>query len=277
MSELADELEALLLRTAFEAHDALARGLPLADAARDGVRFPSLFRLHAGLGDALELSIATEVGEWLDDARRSAEQLDRLREGLVQVAALGQPLEAALARFLLFEAVRTRLLVAAWASDTAFEAAGGDPEDVDAIAAAEVARAVASSPSLPPDIRRFRLLLAAAMVELTRHAEELRASLARAQGDLVASFGERAAIEAQLRELDPVDAVLVRNELARYLGEERVTIEELTRRHPVLLGGHKRDALDQRMSRFRRRLLSGGLRAIRTRVGDSIAEALSED
>jgi hypothetical protein len=278
--ELTDEVEATLLTTAHEAHDALAGGVGLAAAARDATRFPSLCRLHAGIGDALEMSLTPELDDWLADARRSAERLEALREGLVPLAAHGAPLEAALARFLLFEMVRARLLVAAWATDTAFEAAGGVAEDVDGIAAGEVARLVAAWPALEAaggGVRSFQLVLASAMVELTRHAEELRSSLARAQGEVVASFAERAAIEERLRELEPVDALLIRNELAKYLGEERVTVDELMRRHPVLLGGYQRDALDQRISRFRRKLRKGGLAAIRTRGAPSLAEVLSEE
>jgi len=282
-AELTDEVEATLVATAYEANDALAGGVGLAAAARDAGRFPSLYRLHAAIGDALEMSLSPEIDAWLEEARQSADRLEALREGLVPLAAHGAPLEAALARFLLFEAVRARLLVAAWATDTAFEAMGGAAEDVDVIAAAEVARLVAAWPALEASegggggggVRTFRLLLAGAMVELTRHAEELRESLARAQGDVVASFAERAAIEGQLRELEPVDALLIRNEMARYLGEDRVTVEELMERHPVLLGGYQRDALDQRVSRFRKRLRQGGLAAIRTRGAPSLAEVLA--
>jgi hypothetical protein len=147
-AELTDEVEATLVATAYEANDALAGGVGLAAAARDAGRFPSLYRLHAAIGDALEMSLSPEIDAWLEEARQSADRLEALREGLVPLAAHGAPLEAALARFLLFEAVRARLLVAAWATDTAFEAMGGAAEDVDVIAAAEVARLVAAWPAL---------------------------------------------------------------------------------------------------------------------------------
>jgi hypothetical protein len=272
--ELPDEIEAELLRLAFEAHRAVATGVSLATACRDAASFPALAALHAGLGDALSMSPPPELRRWLGDLRQGAAELGGMRDDLAWLAARGQPLEAALARFLLFEAVRANLLVAVWASETAYEAVGGSTEEVDAIAEAEVVGALGAGAPAGSAPSSFRLLLAAAMIELTRHAELLREALARTQEPVVASLAERAAIEARLRVLDPVDAMLVRNELARYLGEERYTLEELQRQHPVLLGGLRRDALDQRLSRFRKRLRQGGLAAIRSRKAPALAELL---
>jgi hypothetical protein len=274
MVDLPDEIEAELLKLAFDAHRASEAGIGLGAAARDAARFPSLQRLHAGVDDALRLTVSAELEVWLDDLRRGAEELGAMRDDLARLAGAGAPIERALARFLLFEAVRANLLVAVWASGRGFDAVGGAPEDLDAIAEAEVARLVAQGPTVEPEERSFRVLLAAAMIELTRHAELLREAVARSQDDTVASLAEKAAIEERLRELDPVDAVLVRNELARYLGEERRTLEELAVLHPVLLGGHKRDALDQRISRFRKRAAAGGLEAVRRAGRRSLADLL---
>jgi hypothetical protein len=67
-----------------------------------------------------------------------------------------------------------------------------------------------------------------------------------------------AAIERSLRDLEAVDALLVHNEVASYLGEQRLSVQELQRQHPVVLDGMTRAALDQRISRLRRRLAAGG-------------------
>jgi hypothetical protein len=271
--DLPDELEAELITLSFEAHRALERGIRLGAAARDPAGFPSIARLHAGVDDALRMTVSPELEAWLDDLRRGAEELGAMRDDLAGLAAAGAPLERALARFLLFEAVRARLLVAVWASDGAFAAVGGSPNDLDAIAEAEVDHLVERAGGAPED-RSFRVLLAAAMIELTRHAELLRVAARRSQAETVASLAERAAIETRLRELDPVDAVLVRNELARYLGDDRLTVDELIARHPVLLGEYRRDALDQRISRFRRRVAAGGLAAVRRPDRRSLADLL---
>jgi hypothetical protein len=274
MVDLPDEIEAELLRLAFEAHRAVEQGVGFGAAARDAEGFPSLQRLHAGVEDALRMTVSPELQVWLDDLRRGAEELGAMRDDLARLASAGAPIERALARFLLFEAVRSNLLVAVWPPGSGFQAVGGEPEDLDAIAESEVDLLVGRGAAVAAEERSFRVLLAAAMIELTRHAELLREAVARSQDETVASLAEKSAIESRLRELDPVDAVLVRNELARYLGEERVTLEELMVLHPVLLGGHKRDALDQRISRFRRRVAAGGLEAVRRPGRRSLVELL---
>jgi hypothetical protein len=274
MVDLPDEVEAELLKLAFEAHRAVEAGVRFGEAARDAAAFPSLQRLHAGLDDALRMTVSPELAGTLEDLRRGAEELGAMRDELARLAAGGAPIERALARFLLFEAVRANLLVAVWQSGGGFTAVGGAPEDLDPIAEDEVDRLVARGPAVAPEERSFRVLLAAAMIELTRHAELLRAAVWRSQDATVAGMAEKAAIEERLRALDPVDAVLVRNELARYLGEERVTVDQLVVLHPVLLGGMKRDALDQRISRFRRKVAAGGLGAVRRPERRSLAELL---
>lgn len=275
--ELPDEIEAELLKLAFEAHDAALGGVGFAEAALDAARFPSLSAMHAAMGDALHVSVSGELGVWVEDLVRVAAELQNMRDELARLAAAGAPLERALAHFLLFEAVRVNLLVAVWASGGGYSAVGGEVDDLDTIAEAEVERMVARGPQAAPEERSFRVLLAAAMIELTRHAELLRAATAGAQAETVASHAERAAIEMRLRELDPVDATLLRNELARYLGEERQTMEQLIARHPVLLGGYKRDALDQRISRFRRRVAANGAAAVGRRHRSLVEVLLGTD
>jgi hypothetical protein len=272
-------IEAELLRVAFEAHDAAERGVRLAEAVRDPLAYPALHRLHRGVADALVMSLPAELESWLLRARREGDPtIERLRAGLAQLAVAGAPAESALAELLIFEGVRARLLVAAYETRSAYEAVGGTAEEIDEIAEEEVARFLSSWPAEGvAGVRPFQVLLAGAMVELTRRTEVLQALLARTQEWLVASLAERAAVEQRLRELDPADAALVRNELAAYLGDERLTVEQLGREHPLLLGESRRDALDQRISRFRKKLRAGGLDAVRKRPRPPLVQKLGED
>jgi hypothetical protein len=75
-------------------------------------------------------------------------------------------------------------------------------------------------------------------------------------------FEECAAFERSLRELDAADAALVENEMAEYLGEQRLSVDELARQRPVLFEGTTKAALHQRASRLRQRLRSGGRAAV---------------
>lgn len=271
-------IEAELLRMAFEAHEATERGVALADAVRDPGSYPSLQRLHRGVADALVMSLPAELEGWLERVRVEGDvTIERLRAGLAQLAVAGAPAESALAEFLIFEGVRARLLVAAWETGASYEAVGGTADELDVIAEQETAAFLSSWPAEGvAEVRPFQVLLSSAMIELTRRTEVLAALLARTQEWLVASLAERAAVERRLRTLDPTDAALVRNELATYLGEDRLTVEQLTHEHPLLLGDARRDALDQRISRFRKKLRAGGLEAVRKRDRPALAEKLGK-
>jgi hypothetical protein len=271
-------IEAELLRMAFEAHDAGERGVALAEAVRDPAAYPALHRLHRAVADALVMSLPDELEGWLVRVREEGDvTIERLRAGLAQLAVAGAPAESALAEFLIFEGVRARLLVAAYETGTAYQAVGGTDDELDQIAEQETARFLASWPAEGvAEVRPFQVLLASAMIELTRRTEVLSALLARTQEWLVSSLAEKAAVERRLRELDPADAALVRNELAAYLGEDRLTVEQLTAEHPLLLGDARRDALDQRISRFRKKLRAGGLEAVRKRTQPALADKLGK-
>ena len=84
-----------------------------------------------------------------------------------QIPALDDPLasaqQRALAELLVFEAIRLRLLVAAWQSES-FEQLGGEESDVDDIAWEEV-EAILSDPAvLLPEVRPLQVMFASASI-----------------------------------------------------------------------------------------------------------------
>src|SRR5579863_4306387 len=176
---------------------------------------------------------------------------DEAREDLVRLAtgAHAPPIERSLARFALFEAVRANLLYAAWRTAGGFKAVGGSSDDIDQIAEDRVEKLFAEAPSLGNDVRSFRVVVASALEHLTSHAESLRNAIVVMHADVAATLEECAAFERSLRDLDAADALLVRNEMAEYLGEQQLSVDELLRQHPVAFQNVTRAALDQRVGR----------------------------
>jgi hypothetical protein len=256
------QIEAGLLRIAVDVQSAEAQGIPLRVAAANEAEFPQLFRAHVGLADLMATSVppAIEALVRRSFSLRDTAIADEAREDLVRLAtgAYAPPIERSLARFALFEAVRANLLYAAWRTEGGFEAVGGSSDDIDQIAEDRVEKLFAEAPNLESDVRSFRVIVASALEHLTSHAESLRKAIAVMHADVAAAFEECAAFERSLRELDAADALLVRNEMAQYLGEQHLSVDELLRQHPVAFQDVSRDALDQRVSRLRRRLRASG-------------------
>ena len=103
----------------------------------------------------------------------------------------------------------------------------------------------------PDEVRPFHVIVAAAVAALDVHAHELRSGLAQVQRDFADAAQRRAEFEEVLGEMDVRDALLIRNELAPGLDEQRLTIEHLQDRHAFVLGDVSRNALDQRIKRAR--------------------------
>lgn len=266
LSELQRDLELL----AEQALDARIEGLSLAAAVHDP-RFPALREFHRDLRDALFLEVPREIEGWVDRLREPTSAAtagvagfyDRLFEHAYSPDAHAQlfehhsddpaALSAALARLLLFEAVRLRLLVAAWSSHE-YEALGGEETDIDAIACAET-EVLLSEPALDdPHVRPLPVLVASASIALARDAAE-RADLLRGVGeDERERLRTRARLRAALRELRLPEAVLLENALANLTGDRRVELPELQADRPLALEGLSRQAMDQRISRGRRAL-----------------------
>jgi len=251
-------LETEVERVALDAHAAQRRGLSLSNAVQDFVNYPQLARLHASIDDILTLSLPPQLFGWVQMlvSTPEAPSFDMMRTAVVAAAADSHhPRRQALARFALFEGVRLNLvLMARWFPDETL-GVGLDMDELDKIAEDRVEHWLAEDLALHNDVRPFHVIVAAAVHALNDRADELRAGLALLQRDFFEAVQRRAAVERVLSEMDVRDALLIRNELAPALDEQRFTVEHLQERHTVL-GGVSRNALDQRMKRIRAKLKS---------------------
>ncbi len=271
-------LQLELDEVAREAAAARDAGIPLDRAVRDRA-YPALSRFHGDLKDALFVELEGDVEHWFtglrDGSSNAGASVGRFADGLTRVA-VGQgfregsdpandltdeprELSRALAELLVFESVRLRLCVAAWSSED-FERTGGDDDDIDAIAWAEVA-ALLGDPELQgaigSGVRPLQVMFAASFVSLLRDANERIGELRRTSDDVHEHLGTRARLRGALRELRLPEAVLLENALSNLLGEQRVELGELQEQHPLALAGLSRQAMDQRVSRGRKALGSG--------------------
>ncbi len=272
-------LEVELLRLAAEAQAAEITGAPLREAVRDFERFPLLARLHNSVEDVVGLDLPPELEDW---ARRFfgdppiAAVEGFLRRLVWHAKHDPQPLRRSLCRALLFEGVRVELVLRARWFPSEVYGTGLEDADLDEIAEAQVAWYLETDLGDEPEIRPLQLMVASALEALS-HEIELHAFALRNVGrELREVLARRARIEERLASLDVRDAILLRNELAPDLEIQQVSLDLLKERHPVAFGKVKRNALDARLTRLRRRVASEGPSIVRRRgvtLGDLIGDA----
>jgi hypothetical protein len=272
-----EQLEAELVAIAVEVKIAATHGLSLNEAVLDEANYPKLHRAHAVIDDILAMSVPPEIQVWV---RRVSTMtlppiVDELRVCFAQCAgAENSPMSFA-AHFLLFEGTCLVLKLMARRTNGDYERVGGGSMLIDEIAADGVADLIADARTLPRDVRPFHLLIASAAVELTSVVEEMRRELALTSSELCEQLRTHAEISLRLRTIDPVEAALLQNDLHAVLGEQHLSVEELQRSHPALLGTLSRAALDQRASRARRRLREGGANGLPRRKQPSLYEFIT--
>lgn len=272
---LAAQVDAEAMRQEFEtlAVEALQARLdrtPLHIAVQNDETYPHLAQFHRTLRDALFVELPQTVQDWVakllpnqEDATQEINAAGNhgLEQVLVQRAVAGRQRDAsdpratqgALAELLLFESVRLRLLVGVW-SNTEYESLGGQPPEIDAIAAAEV-RTLLDHPDIQdPQLRPTLVMLASASLRLHHNHTERADALRNAGDDERETMRMQARLRAALRELRLQESVLLENALASLLGEERVELADLQAARPLALAGMSRQAMDQRVSRSRRAL-----------------------
>src|SRR5262249_18172124 len=275
-----EQLQAALVRLWVEALDAEAKGRSLTDAAEDDATFPALHRLHLAVHDILTMSLPPELQGWARAflARPDHGFFDELQRGLGRLAASDGPARA-LGRVLLYQAVRLNLMIAEHLSGSSIASVGGQARDLDLIAEAEVARWIEHASAAPPgDERPLELLVAAGLTDLGRHLEDLKDVVRRVDEDLVSAFRLRAELELKLRQMDAADAVLIRNAFAPALDEQRREVDALRDEHSMVLRDRSRDAIDQQVSRLKRRIAGEDWPERRRKaIIDLIAEAEERD
>lgn len=252
---LVNEMHAKLLRIGLDALAATQSGISFEQAAEDRENFPFLRRFHLGVTDILHVTIPQELLHVFEKLLAAPPIATVTLESFAR-AALDKnaaPAEAALLRFLLFEALRLNLVVAAWRNESEFVGAGARLKDIDAIAEKELDWLVKNAEALGPDDRPIQTLVAMGMESLLRHVSELKTTLLgiKAEVDEQPRMEVlQAKYEAYLRSMNLTDATLLGNRHAAMFDEQRIPVELLQADHPLALEGMSRAAMDQRVKRL---------------------------
>lgn len=263
------QVQADLLRVGLDVQTAKARGCRLSKAAQDFDNYPYLARMHTTMDDMLRWSLPPALAAW---ARRCFLEppppiADELRTYLVDMAASDpNPVRRAMCEWGLFECVRMNLTIRVHLYPEETSMIGVESDDLREIAEQTVATWL-RPPVLPTDgIRPFHVIVAAALAALDDHGQDLRQAMLLVHNDYREQVERQARLDQLLSELDAADAVLIRNDLAKGLGEPHLSVELLQKRHPLVLGDRDRNTLDQRTSRTRKKLLKGGVQAARRKT-----------
>ncbi len=253
---LLNEMQAQLLRVGLDALTASTSGVSFSQAAQERENFPFLRRFHLGVTDILHWTIPRELLPAIEKLLAGPPPISPATlESLARVA-LGRdtaPAEAALLRFLVFQAIRINLVVAASMAEKEFTEAGARLSEIDVIAEQNLDWLAKNAESLGPEERPLQTLVALGMEGLLRHVNELKTVLLQLKtevGEPTRIEVHQSKFEAYLRSMDLTDAVLLGNRHADMLDEQRLPVDLLQADHPLALDQMTRAAIDQRVKRL---------------------------
>lgn len=263
------EIQMELLRVGLDVQMAKARQQPLAEAALDFDNYPFLARMHVGIEDLLRWSLPPqmEAGVRKIFTEPPLPIIDDLRATLVEMAAADpNPVMRSVCEWALFEGMRINLMIRIDHYPEETSLIGFTADDVARIAEDTVAIWLKPPVPSPDGIRSFEVMVAGAFVAMDEHAQELKQAMALVQKEYREEVERKARLDQLVGEFDAADAVLIKNALAPRLGEQQLSIELLQKRHPYVLGVGSRNALDQRISRTKKKLSQGGVPAVRRKA-----------
>jgi hypothetical protein len=167
------------------------------------------------------------------------------------------PVQAAAARFCLFQALRMNVMVAEMISDASIAEDGGLPRDLDAACEDEVRWWVVEGASQTGGVLPLRVLLVGALRSLRGRLDDVRVVVAQLGDEARADCERRKLIELMLRQMDAPDHLLLRNErfFAEDLGEQRLEMQRLLDNHPLAFSKMNRAAAYVRLQRLRKHLV----------------------
>lgn len=256
-AQIRDELEQSIPRLmlqagtlALEVMRAEEAGIPFSQAV-ERIDFPFMARVHFGVADLLQSRLPPAmlgvVKQLLDRAREGG--FDDARQLLFEVAARRRDPEAAIARFLLFEAVCMNLLVFTWEQPDV-----GALGSLDAIEpeAERVVRELLEVPDLfESDVRPLHVLVVEMLVRLNTVHERMLDSIRTELGGLTDDFEQQIEATRLVRALDARDAAVFRpGRFDDVPGSQRIA-DRYPHHFPSA------NAVEQRRSRLRRRLRKG--------------------
>ena len=150
------------------------------------------------------------------------------------------------------------MLVATWDDKSNLIRVGLDDLELDKLAEQQVAKLIANADVLEDrePIRPLHVLVAASLNRLQEHFDDACRAVSLVSETIRSEHELRARLEDALKGMDRRDAVLIRNYFGSVWGEQRLSIEKLILRHPLLFDGIKRNTLDQRINRQLKILMS---------------------
>lgn len=259
-SEL-DSLQVRLLPLVGEVIAVEGRGGSLADAVFDTESSPHLAKLHGWFSDILHMRVPREVEPWVRKVMALGQSMDD--DQLYRILALltfrgTSPAERALGRFVYFEmlCINARLQILA-----AGDVVGLRRDSVERVADQEIRKAAEASeystalldPKDPVNV--FKVLFGSTMLRMGSIVEHLRQEVRTMSRDLIAVMSRRQELDRRLNQMDPAEAVLIRNAFASEFDDETLAVEQLKILHPGLLGDLPSEvAARKRLERARRRL-----------------------
>lgn len=223
-------------------------GIPFHDAA-NRVDFTLLARVHHGTADLLQRRIPLALRGALRGMGAAARNgaFEHIRRATF-LRALGDGPEAALLRFLIYQAARLNLLVLTW-DDPSVEVLGSLAR-IDREAESIVRQLLAQTEIAAPDVRPLHILVAELAVRMTGDIREVMSSVARMdrQRDAVSLLEQMIDATRLTRSLEGADAAIARSSTF----DDDLGSQEIADRYPW----HFRTAaaVDQRRSRLRRQL-----------------------
>lgn len=114
-----------------------------------------------------------------------------------------------------------------------------------------------------------------ATLALGRYVHLLRAELAYLSRDIHDQLERRKQILAAAARVAPADAVLILNQTAEELGEERLAVVQLRRLHPLLLGDLSDRAIYKRVERLPEGVVRGKSPTTRS-LSDILVDIMKE-
>lgn len=218
------------LRLALEIASAEDARLAFADAVAQPMSYPLMTKLHHGAIAMLQSEVPPKA---LDNirylfARLVREDVVDLRDAVLS-ATVGQTVEGALLRFLLYQAARIDRWMRTW-NQPAFEATGALAQ-IDREAQDTLEFWLNLSTSLP-DVSPLRLADAQVMLRLKTVGIEKLHELRMLQADGMKQFQAILSAATMARELNFEDSVVLRNEYQEYIGEQRLASAEIAEMYP---------------------------------------------
>jgi len=273
------QLKAGVLPVIAELVAAQAAGDDLSDAVFDTDHYPHLVRVHGFLNDILVMDLPSELLPWARKltAFGPPPGAKALRKAAASQALRGADARAHLARFALFEALCLNQRLILMAQKGHLESINGRSSDIEVIAEREVDLAL-GWPAYGNDLARtddpLKTLIAAAVVTLRNHVEQLKAELLSVRGEVHDKLVARSRILEVIDALPADQAVLVYNECAAAFDEDKLEAEDLRVHHPAMFGHISRDAIYQRVHRLPGKVEQLKLESVQQRRKPSLADLI---